>query len=42
MTQKDYSSPVLTIISMGHMDVITASNFEAKDVLVDDFGVWYD
>ena len=42
MIQKDYSSPVLTIISMGHMDVITTSNNEAKDVLVGDFGEWYD
>ena len=43
MTQKDYSAPELTIISIGHMDVITASNYEAKDVLVDDvFGDWYD
>ena len=42
MIQKDYSSPVLKIVSIGQTDVITASNNEAKDVLADDFGVWYD
>ena len=43
MKQKDYSSPELTIISIGHMDVITASNYEMKDVLVDDsYDVWYE
>lgn len=42
MIQKDYSSPVLTIVSMGQTDVITASNFETKDVTKDDIGLWYD
>jgi hypothetical protein len=37
MLEKNYSTPVLNVISMGQMDVITTSNYEAKDVTKDDF-----
>lgn len=42
MIQKDYSSPVLTLISIGQTDVITASNFEDNDVMKEDVGLWYE
>lgn len=43
MIKNDYSSPVLTIVSMGHTDVITTSNNEKKDVLIEDgFGEWFE
>ena len=39
MKPKDYSSPVLTLISMGQTDVLTGSD-EQWDVMKDDIGAW--
>ena len=37
---KEYSTPVLTLVAMGQMDVICTSNYESKDVMKDDSGMW--
>ena len=39
---KEYSTPVLTLVSMGQTDVICTSNYESKDVIKDDTGLWED
>ena len=39
---KEYSTPVLNVISMGQTDVICTSNYESKDVTKDDTGLWED
>lgn len=38
--KQNYCSPVLEVFTMGQTDVIRTSNYEAKDVLRDDFGDW--
>ena len=40
MMMKEYSTPVLTLVSMGQTDVICTSNYESKDVTKDDSGLW--
>ena len=40
MILKEYSSPVLNVVSIGQTDVICTSGFESKDVMADDFGDW--
>ena len=42
MMMKEYSTPVLTLVSMGQTDVICTSNYESKDVTKDDTGLWED
>ena len=42
MMVKEYSTPVLNVISMGQTDVICTSNYESKDVTKDDTGLWED
>ena len=42
MIGKEYNSPVLKVLTIGQTDVITTSNYEGKDVMKDDSGMWDD
>ena len=40
MIGKEYSTPALEFVIIGQTDVITTSNYEGKDVMKDDSGLW--
>lgn len=40
MIGKEYSSPDLRVVILGQTDVICASNYEWKDVMQEDNGIW--